>query len=179
MNHRLTSQALQIGPQQKVHWGESQLLITPCRGDALPPDGLITSVRCIILLMEQVLVVQDRISFHITPGGRREPNEPLEATLEREIGEETGWRITDLQRLGWLLFEHQSPKPPNYRYPYPDFIQLMYVAHASTFDAALKESNGYEIDAVFYPYNAPIVEALPEYQRWLLAQAQDLVSTRS
>lgn len=176
--HPLITLAQDIGPQQFMAWGGSELLLTPCRGDLLPPDALITSVRCIVLLDQQVLVVQDQTSFHITPGGRREPNEALEVTLHREIGEETGWKITDLQQVGWLLFQHQTPKPADYRYPYPDFVQLMYVAQATTFEPILKEPNGYEIDALFYPANAPIVTALPEYQRWLLAHAHGLVSSR-
>jgi 8-oxo-dGTP pyrophosphatase MutT (NUDIX family) len=48
----------------------------------------------------------------------------------REVREETGWTIHEHQlvRLGFLHFEHLVPPPPDYPYPAPDFIQLVYGA---------------------------------------------------
>ena len=67
---------------------------------------------------------------HLLPGGRRDGDEPVEATLHREVREETGWEIGRLRPLGFIHFRHLTPRPEGYAYPYPDFVQLVYAAEA-------------------------------------------------
>ncbi|MEN9938766.1 MAG: hypothetical protein RLZZ387_5345, partial [Chloroflexota bacterium] len=56
-------------------WGESRLRVGEHLAPELPPDELITSVRAVVLVGDQVLVVHDPHALHILPGGRREPGE--------------------------------------------------------------------------------------------------------
>ena len=94
--------------------------------DKPPPLEYVTSVRCVLLMGKSVLVVQSTDgTFHVLPGGRREGNESIEETLRREVLEEAGWTINQTQMLGFMHFHHMSPKPAEYRYPYPDFFQLV------------------------------------------------------
>jgi 8-oxo-dGTP pyrophosphatase MutT (NUDIX family) len=47
-------------------------------------------------------------------------------TLHREVLEETGWTIRDARLIGLAHFQHLAPKPNHKRYPYPDFLHLVY-----------------------------------------------------
>jgi ADP-ribose pyrophosphatase YjhB (NUDIX family) len=119
---------------------------------SVPPDlGMVTSVRAILTHAggTQVLFVRDPEREHILPGGRRESGESLEATLHREIQEETGWTIKSTGLLGFLHFHHRTPKPEGYKYPYPDFCQFIYVAQANEYDVRVKEVGGYELSSEF------------------------------
>lgn len=97
-------------------------------GPAALPDGLITSVRCLVGVGDALVVCETPRDVHVLPGGRREPGESLRATAVREVREETGWVIgeDDLVRLGFLHFEHLAPPPADYAYPSPDFLQVVY-----------------------------------------------------
>jgi 8-oxo-dGTP pyrophosphatase MutT (NUDIX family) len=105
------------------------------------------------------MVVRDPVSVHILPGGRREPGETLLQTLEREVLEETGWTIRDARLLGLVHFQHLTPRPAGHRYPYPDFLHVVYVATADRYDAQRREVDGYELESGFQP--PAVVAALP------------------
>ena len=123
---------------------------------------------------EQILVVRDPVSVHILPGGRREPGETLMQTLEREVLEEPGWTIQSPRLIGLAHFQHLTPKPDDYRYPYPDFLHLIYAATADRYDAGKREVGGYELESGFQPLAT--VEALPisQGERALLRAAMTL-----
>src|SRR5207249_3646517 len=114
-------------------WGGGSLPLreTCYLGEEIPPLDYVTSVRGLVFQGEQILVVRDPHGSHILPGGRREEGETLEATLRREILEETGCTLGAIAMLGFLHFHHLSPRPADYRYPHPDFVQLIFRADAS------------------------------------------------
>lgn len=58
------------------------------------------TARGIIIENEQILFVSDEGKYWYTPGGRLEPDESMEACVEREIFEETGLVV----KAGPLLF---------------------------------------------------------------------------
>ncbi len=104
-------------------WGDTRLEIRWYLGNVRPPLSLVTSVRAVLFHDRTVMVMQDGDHrYHVVPGGRREPGESIEATLRREILEETGWTLAAHHPLGLAHFRHLTPRPDDYPYPYPDFV---------------------------------------------------------
>jgi 8-oxo-dGTP pyrophosphatase MutT (NUDIX family) len=121
-------------------WSGLRLRVTSYLSQELPPLGLVTSVRCVLLRiakagsgMHEVLVVREQNGAHLWPGGRREPHETLNETAQREVLEETGWTVTGMRMLGFVRYHHLTPRPDGYQYPYPDFLQVIFAGHAHTF----------------------------------------------
>jgi len=113
--------------EEPIDWGDMPLRLASYLTTELPPLRYITSVRAVVD-HNAVLVFHDGNKHHILPGGRSEPGESLEATLHREVLEETGYTLRIAKMLGFMHFQHLGPKPDSYGYPYPDFLQLVFVA---------------------------------------------------
>lgn len=137
-----------------VEWPLARFAVNGYQCAQLPPADFITSVRAIVLrrtdeLHTEVLVVQDPERYHIIPGGRREADETLTTTAAREVLEETGWRVTIGELLGFAHFQRLTPSPPGIELTGTEFVQLVYRAMAESYDAAGQEKDGYEIGATF------------------------------
>jgi hypothetical protein len=140
--------------EESAIWNQERATPTPLHVTAyltpeLPPLDLVTSVRSLVFHGDALLALSMPEVTHVLPGGRREAGETPEATLRREIVEEAGWTIRSLSLLGVMRFHHlgpEQPQPPNqaYRYPYPDFLNLLYLAEGGHFDAATLIPNVYE-----------------------------------
>jgi ADP-ribose pyrophosphatase YjhB (NUDIX family) len=146
--------ALTLQADEQAEWSPLRLRMRTYLTTTLPPLDLVRSVRALVQQGDQILVVRDPVSIHILPGGRRELGETLMQTLEREVREETGWMIRDARLVGLVHFQHLTSKPAEYRYPYPDFLHLVYVATADHYDAMQREADGYELEADFQPLAA-------------------------
>jgi 8-oxo-dGTP pyrophosphatase MutT (NUDIX family) len=154
---------------ETVVWGAEMRLHAVAYLTADPPPlPYVTSVRAVVRRDKLVLVQQDRDSRHILPGGRREEDEPPEATLRREVAEETGWSLGSITPLGVMHFHHLDPKPPGYLYPHPDFCWLVFTAETATFSPETKLDDGYEIGSTFLPPDAARALTLPPCQRAFL-----------
>ena len=94
------------------------------------PSPCLTSVRALVLGDDaSVLVFWDsKGQPQLLPGGRREPGESLLETLHREVLEETGIEPLNPLPLGFLRCHHLGPRPNGYPFPYPDFIQPVFLA---------------------------------------------------
>jgi 8-oxo-dGTP pyrophosphatase MutT (NUDIX family) len=132
--------------------GTLPLRISVYRGTAAVPAELITSVRCLVQVGDEVVVCTDRDgTSHALPGGRRQPGESFFATAAREVHEETGWLVEEasLGPLGWLLVEHLSAVPDDHPFPHPDFCQLVFGGraheHADSDAANWIDTDGYVI----------------------------------
>lgn len=141
----------QPNTQEIIHWDDLRLRVTSYLCTDLPPLLFVTSVRAIVLNDTSVIIVRAPDGTHLLPGGRREPGEALIETLTREVLEETGWTIDQLQLLGVKHYHHLTPKPTDYRYPYPDFLQIIYRAKAQHYLPDAREIDGYEIETKFIP----------------------------
>ena len=115
-----------------------------------PPQQYVSSVRCVLFRESEVLVFKDKTdSVHLLPGGRCEPGETFEQTLHREIVEETGWTIQNPALLGFVHFHHENPAPPDYAYPHPDFLQLVFQAEAAEQKATKEPQDEWVVDSQF------------------------------
>src|SRR5262245_15437832 len=119
---------LALQADEQAEWPPLRLRVRTYLTTTLPPLDLVSSVRALVRQAGKSLVVRDPISVHILPGVRREPGETLMQTLHREVLEEAGWTIREPRLIGLAHFQHLTPKPDDYRYPYPDFLHLVYVA---------------------------------------------------
>ena len=165
---------LVLQADEQADWPPLRLRVHTYLTTTLPPLDLVSSVRALVRKGDRILLVRDPISVHILPGGRREAGETLMQTLHREVLEETGWTIREPRLTGLAHFQHLTPKPADERYPYPDFLHLVYVATADHYDAAQREIDGYELESGFQPLAT--VEALPisQGERALLRAALTL-----
>jgi 8-oxo-dGTP pyrophosphatase MutT (NUDIX family) len=132
--------------------GTMPLRISAYLGNATVPAELITSVRCLVQVGDEVVVCTDRDGTrHALPGGRRQRAETLLATAVREVREETGWLVEEasLRQLGWLHVEHLSAMPDDHPYPYPDFCQVVLKGRAHEraigHKAVWTDSDGYVV----------------------------------
>jgi len=137
---------------QTVRWGETALRMRYFVGAFQPPLDLVTSIRAVLFRDAEVMVMTDaRGSCHVNPGGRREPGESSEDTLRRELIEETGWTIRESKFIGFIHFRHLGPRPDAYPYPYPEFVQLLFVAEAGEHLAPAQLTLEYEVASEFLP----------------------------
>lgn len=114
-----------------------------------PPLAYVTSVRSVVLRGDGVLTVRNRNEWHVLPGGRRMRGETPEQTLRREVLEEAGVRVEAPVQLGFMHLHHVTPRPRGYKFPYPDFLWLVYVSEAGTVDDRGRVVDDYEEEAVF------------------------------
>jgi len=117
-----------------------------------PPSSYVTSVRGIVVRDETVLVLwNEQDEPYLLPGGRCEPGESLQETLHREVLEEAGVEVHDPAMLGFLRHHHLGPKPSGYLYPYPDFLQVVYLARAGPDRPDRKVHDDYVSRSAFVP----------------------------
>lgn len=113
---------------EDARWGEMPLRIAAHAGMYRGPDELVSSVRCIVLDGDRVLVCDTPNGPHVVPGGRREPGETLEQTARREVHEETGCRVGAMAPLGFFHFTQLADVPAGYPYPHPELVQVVFTA---------------------------------------------------
>ncbi len=63
-----------------------------------------------------------------------------------------------------MHFHHLAPKPDGYIYPHPDFVQVVYAAHAGEFVSEAQQFGEYELETGF--------QSIVEAQRLNLAASQ-------
>jgi 8-oxo-dGTP diphosphatase len=161
--------------EEIVHWDDLRLHVTSYLCAEMPPLIFVTSVRAIVLNDTSVILVRAPDGTHILPGGRRNPGEALVDTLMREVLEETGWMIGQLQLIGIKHYHHLTPEPAGYRYPYPDFLQIIYRARPQHYLPDAREIDGYEIETKFITTTEALrLPLMPSDHMWLrTALAED------
>ena len=157
-------------------WGEGLAFNVECYlHDVLPPHEFVTSARAIVLTDLGIALVHNPDGFHILPGGRKEPGESVLQTLGREVREETGCEIEDPRLLGFIHFQHLTPRPEDYQYPYPDFLQVVYAVRAKRIDPASVDPDGWEKRVEFMaPSDARRLKLSDEFMKQVIMPSENL-----
>ena len=153
---RATDEFLKLYPPVSVEaqtWlaGEIELTVSSYITCDEPPPQLVVSVRALVFRNESILLMQNVNGPHILPGGRVEAGESHLDALRREIVEEAGVEITGVRRLGFMHLRHETPKPPNYPYLYPDLFWPIFRAEYNRESELTLEPDDYELSSEFVP----------------------------
>lgn len=127
-----------LGIGHNISWLPLPNEIALILDDQLPPLAAITSALALAFAGERILMTNLRQRGWDIPGGHLDPGETPEAAMRREVMEEAGALLTEVQLLGYQRIRLLGDVPAGYRYPYPDSYQVLYLARV----AALVEFAG-------------------------------------
>lgn len=153
---------------ERLVWrgGQVELDLSVYLTTRTPPPDLTSSGRCIVLAGDNVLLMTNPSGDHILPGGRVHPGEDTRAATIRELAEETGISIASPEQVAVLVYRHVTPKPEIYHYPYPVFINAVYVQRLSgPIDVTVNDT--YELAGEFVPIETARTH-LPMHQQVIL-----------
>ena len=150
--------------------------------EPLPPEivRLVTSVRCVVVRRgadgaDEVLVLRNKHSRHVLPGGRREPGEAPRETIVRELMEEAGCTVGAPRRIGFMHLHHVGDVPTGHPYTAPDFFWPIYAAEALRHDPGSRPDDVYEEASEFVPVSALGTLGLePHSERFVRAALETL-----
>ncbi len=152
----------------REEWEGVPLEFRFCLSDDLPPRAFVGSVRALVLRDNHVLLVHSSVPI-LSVGGRCGPGETVEETLLREVGEETGWRVSPLSVIGFIHARHLDGQRPAWGRPAPDFIDPLFAVEAQEFDASLLESQNPHCE--FVPIETVEQLGVDEINRTFLSEA--------
>lgn len=97
--------------------------------DEQAPVALTSTAFMVPLLADgSVVMANNRRRGLEFPGGHIDPGETQCAAAHRECVEETGYWVSHIRALGYLLQTTTAPCPEGYRYPWPVSYQQFYTA---------------------------------------------------
>lgn len=120
-----------LGVGRDITWLPLPNEIALILDDLLPPIAEITSALALAFDGERILMTNLRQRGWDIPGGHLEAGETPEAAMRREVLEEAGAVLIDVQLLGYQRIRLLGAAPAGYRYPHPDSYQVLYLARVA------------------------------------------------
>jgi 8-oxo-dGTP pyrophosphatase MutT (NUDIX family) len=90
--------------------------------------------------------------------------------MQREVLEETGWHVTGITPVGIWHFHHLAPRLARCRFPYPDFLNVIYRAKTTRYDAAARIADDYETGSRFIGLETLLAIRLEQPSQLVLAR---------
>ena len=120
-----------VGTGYNIPWLPLPNEIALILDDQLPPLPAITSALALAFDGERILMTNLRQRGWDIPGGHLDPGETPEMAMRREVMEEAGAVLTEVQLLGYQRIRLLGQVPAGYRYPHPDSYQILYLARVA------------------------------------------------
>ena len=111
-----------------VEWLPKPNTVTTVCSDTLPDISLITTAFVIAIHKGNILLAHIDGRGWSIPGGHMERGETPEEAARREIFEETGAEVGELQLVGYHHMLCDGERPDKYYYPFPESYQVFYTA---------------------------------------------------
>lgn len=122
---------------------ETRLIIT----DQQPDQQFVTCSFVLAFDGDKLLLTKLNARGWDIPGGHIEAGETPEEAARRELFEETGAHVNDLDFLGYEIIRLLGDEPEGYKYPYPDSYMVFYCARITSMEdyTENEESAGREL----------------------------------
>ena len=111
-----------------IEWLPPDSEIILIKSEKLPTKELIMSVVSLCFSDNKLLMIKHDERGWDIPGGHIEPGESLEEALRREVLEEAGATLSECKCFAHFKTQLNGPKPPNFKYPYPDSYIICYLS---------------------------------------------------
>lgn len=120
-----------LGVGRDIAWLPLPNEIALILDNQLPPQPAITSALALAFDGECILMTNLHQRGWDIPGGHLDPGETPEAAMRREVIEEAGALLADVQLFGYQRIRLLGQVPSGYRYPHPNSYQVLYLARVA------------------------------------------------
>lgn len=129
----MTDNIIQV--ESNVFWLPIPNEVAIIQTNELPPEELISSAVALVFDGNHLLMTKLKARGWDVPGGHIEMGETPEEAMRREVYEETGVTLGAMRLFAVQRIRLLGDVPANYRYPFPDSFQAVFLGRPSRRDS--------------------------------------------